>query len=195
MFLSDFFYTFVKNIFYKHMRKFNIIACINTNLVLGNNGDLLYHIKNDLKTFKSITLNSVIIMGRTTFESLPKRPLPNRINIVITSDKSYKVDNENVIVVNSIEECIEVCECKEFDGFEFFVIGGGKVYQQFIDLDIVDKMYITEVTDTKEGDTYFPNVIFDTDKWRVFYQSETMIDKDSSLKYFFRIYKKYVNLC
>ena len=175
------------------MVKFNIIACVNTNLVLGDGNKLLYHISNDLKTFKMITLNSVVIMGRSTYESLPKRPLPNRLNIVITSNKDYKVE-DGVIVVHSIEECIELCNSGKFGDVEFFVIGGGKIYQQFIDLDVIDKMYITEVTDNKNGDVYFPNVLMDSDKWRIFYQSDTFYDKPSGLKYFFRIYKRNVKM-
>lgn len=172
------------------MRRYNIIACINTNLVLGSEGKLVYHISNDLKTFKSITLNSVVIMGRKTYESLPKGKLPNRHNIIITSDRNYKV--EGAYIVHSIDECIELCETM-FKDYELFVIGGAKIYEQFIERDIVDKMYITEVTDCKEGDTHFPNVLIG-DNWRVFYQSQTMIDKSSNLKYFFRIYKRNVNI-
>jgi dihydrofolate reductase len=172
------------------MKRYNIIACINTNLVLGKDGDLMYHISDDLKTFKTITLNSVVIMGRKTYESLPKGKLPNRHNIIITSDKEYKVDG--AYIVHSIDECIELCETL-FKGLELFVIGGAKIYQQFIERDIVDKMYITQVTDNKDGYTYFPNVLMD-DKWRIFYQSQTMLDKKTNLKYFFTIYKRNVNI-
>ena len=166
--------------------KFKIIACINQNLCLGNEGKLCYHFSSDLKNFKNITLNSVVIMGRKTFESLPKRPLPHRTNIVITNNKEYKADG--CIVVHSIEECVELCE-REFYKIDCYVIGGGKIYEEFLSRDLVDTMYITEVTDTKEGDAYFPNVLMDS-KWRIFYRTDTQHDRPSELNYYFTIYKE-----
>ena len=167
--------------------KFKIIACINQRLCLGENNNLCYHFSSDLKNFKTITLDNVVIMGRKTYESLPKKPLPHRINIVITTDKNYKA--EGCIIVHSIEECIELCE-REYHMMDCYVIGGGKIYEEFINRDLVDIMYITEVTDSKEGDTYFPNVLMDKEKWRVFYRTDTQHDKPSKLNYFFTIYKE-----
>ena len=95
------------------MKKFNIISCFNNNRVIGNNNDLIYKIKEDLQRFKSITKNNVVIMGRKTFESLPNKPLPNRVNIVITRDKDFNY--EGVIVVNSFEEMIDLCYSKYID--------------------------------------------------------------------------------
>ena len=167
--------------------KFKVIACINHANTLGMNNKLLYHIKNDLANFKRITINNVIIMGRKTFESLPSKGLTNRINIVITSDESYKSDG--CYVVHSIEECIKLCE-NEFSNLDCYVIGGGKVYEEFISLDLVDVMYITEVNDTLEGDAFFPNVLMDSDKWKLFYRSDTQYDRETNIKYFFNIYKR-----
>lgn len=166
--------------------KYKIIACINQNLTLGKDNELLYHIKSDLQNFKRITLDSVIIMGRNTYESLPKKPLPHRINIVITTDTNYKADG--CIVVHSIEECIELCE-REYNTFDCYVIGGGKIYNEFIERDLIDTMYITEVSDTQEGDSFFPNVLMD-EKWRIFYRSDTQYDRTCNLKHFFTIYKE-----
>ena len=167
--------------------KFNIIACINQVLCLGKGYDLMYHISNDLKNFKSITLGGVIIMGKKTYDSLPKKPLSHRVNIVITSDKDF--NPKDCIVVHSIEECIELCE-RMYHNVPCYVIGGASIYQQFIDRELVDTMYITEVIDTTEGDVYFPNVLMDTDKWRIFYRSDTQHDRINKLTYFFTIYKE-----
>ena len=113
--------------------KFRIIACINKNFALGKDGNLLYHIKGDLANFKRMTTNNVIIMGRKTFESLPNsQPLPNRINIVITSNNDWKIDGEydNLFVVDSIEMAIGFCEAYYSDK-ECFVIGGESIYTEF----------------------------------------------------------------
>ena len=169
--------------------KFKIVACINTKLCLGNENELIYKIKSDLQNFKRITLNEVVIMGRKTYESLRFKPLPYRTNIIITSNKDYKADG--CIVVNSIDECIKLCE-NNFSNNECYVIGGGKIYSEFITRDLVDYMYITEVCDVTDGDTYFPNVLFDGDTWRVFYQSDSQYDRDSGLRYCFKIYKNNV---
>ena len=167
--------------------KFKVIACINQRLCLGNEGKLCYHISSDLQNFKRITLNNVVIMGRKTFETLPKRPLINRINIVITNNKEYKA--EGCYVVHSIEECIELCE-REFYMYDCYVIGGGKIYEEFINRKLVDTMYITEVTDSMEGDAYFPNVLMNKEEWRIFYRTDTQHDKPSGLCYYFTIYKE-----
>ena len=81
---------------------FKIIACINKRGVIGNHGKLLYSIKNDMKNFKSMTIGNVVIMGRYTFESLPKKkPLKDRINIIITKDNEYNVEaSDNVFIVH-----------------------------------------------------------------------------------------------
>lgn len=169
--------------------RFKIIACVNHVMSLGLNNELLYRIKSDIKNFRRVTINSVVIMGKNTYESLPKksRPLSNRINIVITNDVNYVA--KDCIVVHSIEECIELCE-REFNQMDCYVIGGASMYQQFIDRDLVDTMYITEVNDSTEGDVFFPSVLMDKNVWRVFYQSDTMYDRESKLNYFFTIYKR-----
>lgn len=167
--------------------KYKVIACINHSLTLGKEGKLLYNISSDLQNFKRITNGGVVIMGSKTYESLPRKPLPNRINIVITRNKDYVANG--CIVVHSIEECIELCERKYHDK-ECYVIGGGKIYEEFINRDLVDIMYITEVNSSEEGDTFFPNVLMDNDRWYIFYQTDTQYDRPTQMKYFFRIYKR-----
>jgi len=167
--------------------KYKIIACINHSFALGHDGKLMYHMSNDLKNFKRITIDSVVIMGRKTYESLPNKPLPNRVNIIITSKENYSADG--CFVVHSIDECIKLCE-DMFSYKDCYIIGGGEIYNQFIERDLIDTMYITNVNDNEEGDSYFPNVLMDNDRWRIFYQSDTQFDRPSKKQYYFTIYKR-----
>ena len=134
--------------------KISIIAAIGKNRELGKDNKLLWHIPGDLSRFKKLTTGHPIIMGRKTFESIG-RPLPNRTNIVVTRDASYRV--EGGVVVHSIEKAIE--EAKKIDnppdGEEIFIIGGGQIYAQA--LPFTDRLYLTIVDAQAEADTYFPD--------------------------------------
>lgn len=132
----------------------SIIAAVGRNLELGKMNDLIWHFKQDMKFFKETTLGHTVIMGRKTFESLPKA-LPNRLNVVITSNKGYKA--ENAVVVSSVEQALKYCE-----NDEAFIIGGGMIYTEF--LPYADKLYLTEIEDScEDADTYFPS--FDKEKY------------------------------
>lgn len=138
----------------------SIIAAISENRVIGNNNKLLWHIPEDFARFKKITLNHPVIMGRKTYESIGK-PLPDRTNIIITRDENYKT--EGCLVVHSLEEAIRLAKespsFAESDsamaGKEIFIIGGGQIYQQAIN--IADKLYLTVIKKEFAGDTYFPD--------------------------------------
>ena len=133
----------------------SIIAAVGRNFELGKNNDLIWHFKQDMKFFKETTLGHTVIMGRKTFESLPKA-LPNRLNVVITSDSSYSA--ENIVVVSSVEQALKYCNNEEA-----FVIGGGMIYKEF--LPFADKLYLTEIEDSRENaDTYFPS--FDKNEFK-----------------------------
>lgn len=124
----------------------SMIAAVGRNLELGKGNDLIWHFKEDMKFFKETTTGSSVIMGRKTFESLPKA-LPNRKNIVITNNRDYIADGG--YVVNSIEKALELA------GDNAFIIGGGNIYSQFLPL--ADKIYLTEIEDEcPDADTYFP---------------------------------------
>lgn len=168
--------------------KFKIIACINEKNALGLNGDLLYHIGNDLKNFKRLTIGGVVIMGRKTFESIGSKPLSDRVNIILTNDKEYSIDADmdNVFIFHNIDEAIDMCETL-YNDKECYVIGGASLYKAFLDEDLVDMMYITEVNDDKEGDTYFPDVL---PTWRLKYQSMTQRQRLDETTYKFSIYVK-----
>ncbi len=128
----------------------SMIAAVGKNLELGKNNDLIWHFKEDMKFFKETTMGHPVIMGRKTFESLPKA-LPGRKNIVISANPEYKADGAEV--VTSVEEAIKFAEAEDTDAF---VIGGGKIYTEF--LPYVDNLYLTEINaECPDADTYFPD--------------------------------------
>lgn len=132
---------------------FSLIVAASKNDVIGINNDLPFHIPEDLKRFKCLTEYKTIIMGRKTFESLP-RVLSNRTHIVITSNKNIKSENPNVIYVNSIDEVI-----KKYSNTNAFVIGGGQIYKEFLQRNLINKIYLTRVNEViKNGDTFFPKI-------------------------------------
>lgn len=126
----------------------NIIVAISENNAIGKDNQLLFKLKEDLKNFKRLTTNNVVIMGRKTYESIGK-PLPNRINIVLTRDDKYStvqypfLDLGDSFVLKSLEEAIEFSK-REYPDKEIFIIGGGQVYKQSLENGIVDRMYITK---------------------------------------------------
>lgn len=153
----------------------SIIVAFAENNVIGKDNSLIWHISDDLKRFKKLTSGHPIIMGRKTYESLPFKPLPKRKNIVISSQKELKF--EGAIVVNNYEDALKECSLDD----EVFICGGASIYKYFID--IADKMYITKVYDTFEGDTFFPKIDFE--KWKIISHSEKMFDETSKLEFSF----------
>ena len=133
-----------------------MIAAVAENNALGKNNDLLWHLPNDFKRFKTLTSGHHIIMGRKTFDSFPK-PLPNRTHIIISRDLTYKV--EGCIVVDSIEKALAVCP-KDQDSY---IIGGGEIYK--LGLSYADKLDLTRVHHTFEADVYFPEI--DRNEWQL----------------------------
>ncbi len=130
-----------------------IVVAIGKNGELGKNNELLWHIPEDMKRFKALTLGHPIIMGRKTFESIISilgKPLPGRTNIVVTRDADWKY--EGVSVVHSLEEGLE--KARELDQEEIHIGGGADLYKQA--LPFVDRLYLTLIDDTREADTFFP---------------------------------------
>jgi dihydrofolate reductase len=134
------------------MKIFHIVAA-STNDIIGNQGDLPWHIPLDLQNFKKTTLNHPIIMGRKTFASF-KRPLPNRQHLVI-SRQDPTTQQDAVIWVKSLTEAINLCKLNSAKwGEEIYIIGGGEIYRQSMDL--VDEILLTRVHKTIVGDTSYP---------------------------------------
>lgn len=127
---------------------YSIIAAIGKNNELGKDNDLIWRLKNDLKFFREVTTGHTIIMGRKTFESLPKM-LPNRKHIVLSSGEDFPSEVE---VYKELKDLLESLKNSEE---EIFIIGGGSIYKLFIDY--ADKLYLTEIDASyKDADTYFP---------------------------------------
>lgn len=131
----------------------NIIVAADENNTIGKDNDLIWHLPDDLKFFKQKTSGHPIIMGRKTYESVG-RPLPNRTNIIITRDKDYAVDG--CVVVNSLDEAFSVA-----NDDEIFVVGGAEIYKQA--LPVTDRVYLTRVHHTFDGDRFFPEL---GDEWQ-----------------------------
>ncbi|MFY7844142.1 dihydrofolate reductase [Chryseobacterium gambrini] len=150
-----------------------IVVAMGENNEIGFENQLLWHLPKDLKHFKEITSGHPVIMGRKTYESIGK-PLPNRTNIVV----SRKTDwfEEGILIVGSIKEAIKFA--KKIDE-EIFIIGGGKIYEQT--MDIVDKLEVTLVKADLEADTFFPKI--DPKIWKK--TDEICHEKDEKNQYDF----------
>lgn len=131
-----------------------LIAAASENNVLGKDNDLVWHLPDDFKRFKSLTTGHHIVMGRKTFESFPK-PLPNRTHHIITRQESYQA--ENCHVAHSLEEVVENLKEEAM----VYIIGGGQIYHQAISL--ATKIELTRVHTQVEGDAFFPEI--ETEKW------------------------------
>jgi dihydrofolate reductase len=132
------------------MSRIALVVAVSRNGVIGREGGLPWHLSSDLKLFKRITLGKPIIMGRKTWESLPRKPLPGRTNIVISRADDFKA--EGAVVVSSVKSALAQAESQNPE--EVAVIGGGEIYNLF--LPIADRIYRTDVDLDVEGDTYFP---------------------------------------
>ncbi|WP_448530008.1 dihydrofolate reductase [Raineya sp.] len=133
----------------------SLIVAASENNVIGKEGKLPWRLKDDMQFFKKLTTSHVLIMGRKTFESLPK-VLPNRVHIIVSRDKNYDVADENCYVINILDEAIDFA--RTFLGKQIFIIGGGSIYEQAIKKKAVNKIYLTRVKAHVEGDTFFPEI-------------------------------------
>lgn len=122
------------------------IVAHDPDLVIGKDGDLPWHYSEDLKYFKRITMGHPLIMGRVVFEELGENPLPGRDNIVLSRSREY----DHVPTFSTFEDALEHVKDEEI----VFLIGGGEIYRQF--LDRCDKLFVTEIHESYEGGTYFP---------------------------------------
>ncbi len=150
-----------------------MIAAIAENNAIGKDNDLLWHLPDDFKRFKKVTSGHNIIMGRKTFETFPK-PLPDRIHLIITSQKDYKVDVDCCKVVHSLLEAIQISEDENP-----YIIGGGQVYKEAID--IADVLDITRVHATFDAEVFFPEI--DMEIWKL--MSSELHPKDDRHKFSF----------
>ena len=160
----------------------NLIAAADENWAIGKDGGLLAHLPGDMKFFRETTKEKVVVMGRKTLESFPgKKPLKNRVNIVLTRNTDYAP--EGVTLCGSVEEALELL--KQYDSEDVFIIGGGTVYRAF--LPYCKKAYITHIFHTFPADTVFP----DLDREPGSKQTKVLgTGEDNGIRYEFRLYEQ-----
>ncbi len=158
--------------------KIALIVVVDENNGIGKNNKLLCHLPADLKHFKELTTGHSIIMGRKTFESLPNGPLPNRKNIVLTQNTDYKANG--CYIAHSVIQALDFSKGEDIT----FVIGGEKIYKEFID--IADMLNVTKIHHTFEADTYFPKM--DWNQWKLIEQTDKDPDDKNKFYYSFRTY-------
>lgn len=149
--------------------------------MIGKGNVLPWHLPNDLKFFKKMTENNTIVMGRTTFEGMGGKALPNRKTIVLTRDLNYQ--GEGIIVMHSVEDVLKYAE--EFSGITF-IAGGAKIYQDF--LAYCDVLYRTVIHETFDGDTTFPEINWD--EWTLINSSEGEMDEKNAYSHVFETYQR-----
>jgi len=158
----------------------NFIVAVTNDYAIGKNNDLLFHLPTDLKYFKEKTLNKVVIMGEKTYHSLPKRPLPNRINIVLSDNPQF--NDSNIIIVRNLSDLL--AELKKFNSDDIFVCGGASIYNLL--MDYCNFAYITKINKIVPADTYIKN-IEETGFWTEISNSEKIIE--NNLEFQFKIFK------
>lgn len=163
------------------MENISIIVAADENNAIGRDNNLLCYLPNDLKYFKSVTEGHTVIMGRKTFESLPKGALPNRRNIVITRNKDLQF--ERCEMCSSLEEAIELCK----EESEAFIIGGGILYKEAINL--AGKIYLTRIHHEFEAPhTYFPSI--ESSQWKELSRVRHQQDEKHKYAYSFITFEK-----
>ena len=154
----------------------NLIVAVSENYAIGKDNKLLFNLPTDLKYFKEKTLNKVVVMGRKTFEFLPVKPLKNRVNIVVTTDKAFCW--EGVIVVNSFEELFKKLE--SYNDEDVFIIGGSSIYNKLIER--CRLAYVTKVHKTVDADSYITN-IENQPNWKEISSSEVLTENNTNFQF------------
>ena len=162
------------------MKNLSMIAAIGENFELGYQNQLLCHLPADLKYFKEKTSGCPVIMGDRTWESLPKKPLPNRRNIVITLDKNAAY--QDCEVVHSIKDAMDLVR----DEKESFIIGGATIYSLFIGL--IGKLYLTRIHSDFTADVYFPR--FNENEWTLITEQHSSKDEKNQYDLTFQIFER-----
>lgn len=156
-----------------------MIVCTDQNWAIGNGNKLLAHLPSDLKYFKELTQDNIVLMGRKTLESLPNgKPLKNRINIVLTNNPPKDKDGSNINYTDNIEDIKYIAD--SFDHLETFVIGGGSIYSQL--LPYCDRAYVTMMYKEFEADTYISNLGAD-EEWELIHHSDLQHENGIDFRY------------
>ncbi len=161
--------------------KVSLVVAASDNHMIGKDNQLLWHLPKDMKFFKDTTWAMPVIMGRKTFESLGKRVLPGRLNIILTKQAGLQYDNTEV--VGSLKEAIQLAAREQYA--EVFVIGGGQIYQEA--MPIADTIYMTRVHTQIDGDTLFPVI---DEEWVLDYSYPNMADEKHLYAFDFECWKR-----
>jgi len=159
----------------------NIIVAASTNMVIGKNGDLPWHLPTDLKYFKETTKGHIVVMGRKCWESIPEkyRPLPDRENVVVTRDKNYKTNGATII-----HDLKGIFSGDLFKDKQIFIIGGAEIYRQ--SFQHAKTLYLTQIYQRVEGDTFLEGL--DVKEWSLS-KADKMI-KENGVTFRFEVYNK-----
>ncbi|MCX6274217.1 MAG: dihydrofolate reductase [Bacteroidetes bacterium] len=162
----------------------SIIVAVSENNVIGRNNDLPWHLPADMKYFKDTTIGHCVVMGRKNFHSIPDkyRPLEGRTNIVVTRQMDFREDG--AVVVHSIDEAIELAKSKKET--ECFIIGGGEIFAQ--SLEYCDRVYLTRIHRSFEGDVHFP--VLSQEEWKESSRRDIPSDERNKYPFSFLIYDR-----
>jgi dihydrofolate reductase len=163
-----------------------LIAAMGSNRVIGKGNQLVWHMPKDLRFFKEKTTGHAVIMGRKTFDSVGKRGLPNRTNIVITSQENYEVP-EGILVVKTIEDALKVVPAGET---EAFIVGGAQIYEAYLASGLATHIYLTEIHQEFEGDTFFPG--FALNVWKEVWREDHAADEKNAYPFSFVLFEKHI---
>ncbi len=155
----------------------SLIVATGKNRVIGLNNEMPWHLPADLAYFRKTTTGHAVVMGRKTFQSIG-RPLPNRLNLILTTDKMFQASGCQV--VHSVKEVLEFGKNQEL-----FVIGGAEIYQQF--LPYANKVYLTYIHENFQGDTFFPEL---TEEWELQSVEDHAPDEKNHYAYEFRVFER-----
>jgi len=159
----------------------SMISAVAENRIIGNKNTLPWHMPADFKYFKETTLNKAIVMGLNTFKSIGEKALPSRKNIILNNDPNY-IPPEGCFVAHSIEELLEMTKGEP----EVMICGGASVYKQFLPL--AQRLYLTYIHQSFEGDTYFPEV--DLNEWNEVKRTDCKADEKNNYDYSFVVLER-----
>lgn len=162
----------------------SLIVAMDANRGIGKNNDLMWHLPADMNFFKETTKGQIVVMGRKNYDSIPEkyRPLPNRLNVILTRNKDFKA--ENCLVFNSLNDCLD--HFKDEKVRKVFIIGGGEIYKMALDSGCLNEMYITYVDGVFDADTFFPQ--FNESEWTSQILTEQSIDEKHEYSFVVRYY-------
>lgn len=158
--------------------------------VIGVNNELPWgrDLPADLKHFRDSTLGGIIVMGSKTWESLPKRPLPGRVSIVLTRNRDYEAPG--AFIAHSLEEAVSICEKMKSLSNDTWVIGGEQIYRLAMESGLIDEVHLTVVRHAFNGDSFFP--FMPVNEWDLISTESHSPDSKNRYQYDFQVYRKTV---